>query len=84
MLVFVSTSVNAQNDATQPASGVVSSEEDGFDNFVKSVHQMIQAHWPYMNKVWPGLDYTNHNLIIFQLDDEDAVETGMVIEHERT
>lgn len=41
-----------------------------FEGLVGQVHRRVEKHWPHMDQVWPGLDYTRHNLVLFHVDDE--------------
>ena len=47
--------------------------------FVDSVHQMIQRHWPHMDKVWPGSDYQQHALLLLYVDDDMQVKEAFAL-----
>lgn len=44
------------------------------EDCVTQVYKKIQLHWGSMYKVWPGLNYENHNLLLFKLDNDDNIE----------
>lgn len=50
------------------------SDDVNFDTYVDQVSELVKLNWPAMDKVWPGYDYTNHNFLIFYLNEEGAVK----------
>lgn len=60
------------------AGEIAKQEKSEFTQFANQVHQKITDHWPSMNKVWPTYDYTNHNLILFLLNDSDVEEAVLI------
>ena len=50
-----------------------------FDVYVDRVSELVTLNWPAMHKVWPGYDYTNHNFLIFYLDEEGAVKEAKLL-----
>lgn len=70
-----SAGTSAKNEGT--ASNV--SGDINFDAYVDRVSELVTLNWPAMHKVWPGYDYTNHNLLIFYLDEEGAVKEAELL-----
>ena len=50
-----------------------------FDAYVDRVGELVKLNWPAMHKVWPGYDYTNHNFLIFYLDEEGGVKEAKLL-----
>jgi len=50
-----------------------------FDSYVDQVSELVKLNWPAMHKVLPGYDYTNHNFLIFYLDDEGTVKKAKLL-----
>ena len=50
-----------------------------FDAYVDRVSGLVTLNWPAMHKVWPGYDYTNHNFLIFYLDEEGSVKEAKLL-----
>lgn len=48
----------------------------------KEVHALVKANWPHMDKVWPGYDYKNHNLLLVDMNDEMEVREAWVMNAE--
>ena len=48
----------------------------------KEVHTLVKANWPHMDKVWPGYDYKNHNLLLFDMNDNMEVREAWVMNSE--
>ena len=47
--------------------------------FVEGVQALVSRHWPHMQKVWPGADYTQHPLVLVYMDDSDQVQEGWTL-----
>lgn len=47
--------------------------------YIDNVEQKILENWPYMDKIWPGLDYTQNNAVIFYVDSEGEPLNAWVI-----
>lgn len=46
---------------------------------IAGVHQLVKKHWPHMDKVWPGYDYINHNMLIVDFDEMMEVREAWVL-----
>ena len=46
---------------------------------IAGVHQLVKKHWPHMDKVWPGYDYKNHKMLIFDFDEMMDVREAWVL-----
>lgn len=46
---------------------------------IAGVHQLVKKHWPHMDKVWPGYDYKNHNMLIVDFDEMMEVREAWVL-----
>ena len=60
--------------APQTAPAESSRPSSDHPAILQTLARRIQSHWPHMAKVWPGLDYTRHHLILFVTDDDDQVQ----------
>ena len=55
------------------------SHDISFDAYVDRVSELVKLNWPAMHKVWSGYDYTNHNFLIFYLNEEGAVKAAKLL-----
>lgn len=44
------------------------------DDYINDIYEKIKIHWTSMDKVWPGLNYENHNFLLFVLDNDQNIE----------
>lgn len=54
-------------------------EISSIDGYVDHVYDEIKLRWSSMHLVWPGLNYENHNLLLFKLDNNQNVEKAWLI-----
>ena len=55
------------------------SNDISFDIYVDRLSELVTVNWPAMYKVWPGYDYTNHNFLIFYLDEKGVVKEAKLL-----
>lgn len=68
--------------ATAAADSATASASVGpqVQRVVDGVAANIAEHWPYMNTVWPGMDYTRHVLVLLKIDEQLAPQTAWAID----
>lgn len=49
------------------------------EQYISKVAEKIKQTWPYMNKVWPNLDYTQYNVVVFYLDSNNETQKVWLI-----
>lgn len=52
------------------------------ESYVDEIYSKVQSNWKGMGSVWPGLDYTKHDLILFKLDEEGKTQRAWAINTE--
>lgn len=62
---------SAASGGTQPEGALVA--------VLAPLHEKVKKHWPHMDKVWPGYDYKNHNLLIFDYDEMMEVREAWLL-----
>lgn len=50
-----------------------------FLKLVEGVKEHVIMRWPLINTIWPGSDYTRHNLVLFYVDEQEAVQQAWLI-----
>lgn len=55
------------------------SDDISFDAYVDRISELVTLNWPAMHNVWPGYDYTNHNFLIFYLNEEGDVTEAKLL-----
>ncbi len=73
----VETQEPKENQETQETSSVVTPEE-----YVSQIKEMVDKNWPYMKDVWPNLDYTQHNVVVFYRDEEMNIKKVWLVNTE--
>lgn len=53
-----------------PSAALAAPENQAFDAYAAQIHEQVKRNWPLLAKVWPGHDYTRHDLLLALLDDE--------------
>lgn len=49
------------------------------DLFVEQLAKIVAEKWPHMQKIWPNLDYSQHNIVIFYLNSSEKPESTWLI-----
>lgn len=50
-----------------------------FNTYVDKVDELVKLNWPAMGKVWPTYNYSNHNFLIFNLDNNGNVKEARLL-----
>lgn len=66
------------NETSNEISSETSKKVD-FESYVNEVDKLVKLNWPLMNKVWPGYDYTSHNFLIFNLDEDYNIKEARLL-----
>lgn len=75
LLLLITALLLGQVQITSAATTAATSVETptlNIESAVLEIQVKIAAHWPHMDKVWPTYDYSNHNLILFYVNDADS------------
>lgn len=64
---------------TNVTSSASKKETKEFRNFAKKLGEEIKKHWPYMDKVWPGYNYKNHNVVFFNISESGSIKEAWLI-----
>lgn len=62
-----------------PALAENGNDPHRFSHLVQGVSEHVKARWPMMQTIWPGSDYTRHNLVLFYINQEDQVQEAWLI-----
>ncbi len=69
---------NTEQQNKQSESAIINIDET-LNKFLNGLEEKIVKNWPKMNEIWPGLDYTKNNAIIFLLgDDEKPLKAWLI------
>lgn len=49
------------------------------ERLAQQVQAQVTRHWPHMDRAWPGLDYTQHNLVLLYQDASAHVRAAWVL-----
>ena len=87
MLAGIFLTACSKNSENEPAGTGTKNQETiskvsndiSFNGYVDEVSKLVKLNWPAMNKVWPGYDYTEHNFLIFYLDEEGDVKEAKLL-----
>lgn len=79
MTAFTGCSTGKKPEAQTAQVTEKAAPASGFQEFSKALHQEITTNWPSMNKVWPGLDYDNMNLVLFNLGEDGEVQEAYLL-----
>lgn len=71
---------NANVKQTQENKSEVKEEKtEKFDKFATEIGEKVKAHWPHMEKVWAGHNYSEHNFVLLKLDEELNAVDGYLL-----
>lgn len=57
---------------------------DKFDKFAHEIGERVKTHWPHMEKVWAGHNYSEHNFVLLKLDENINVQEGYLLNAQGT
>lgn len=72
------TASSQQGGSSQKTQQKAKSQAD-FSHYADQVSQLVKLNWPAMNKVWPTYDYTQHNFVLFYLDDQGLIKEARLL-----
>lgn len=70
------------SEANDDMSGVTNTDISSFFDIAENIAEKVKLHWPHMDKVWSGYDYTKHNLILFYSDELGSIKEAWLINSE--
>lgn len=50
-----------------------------FEAYAREVQSLVARNWPLMDKVWPGADYTRHDLLLGLVNEEMAPQAAYLL-----
>lgn len=62
--------------------GEVEAPSEAMKSFVTEVENRVKKHWGKMDRVWPGMDYTKHDLLILRSGETGETAGGWLINTE--
>lgn len=62
-----------------PTGARAEKDSPDFTSFVNEIDDLIKKHWPLMDELWPGADYTKHNLLLLHIDDELSIQEAWLL-----
>lgn len=79
-LAACSTSVEDSPSATATSTASASTTFGmAQDEAIAVIAERVAAHWPHMSTLWPGVDYTTHDVIMFAVDDQGEATRAWLI-----
>lgn len=74
-----SPAANASASSAGSTAGSTSAAGTTEDEAIEMIAKRVAAHWPHMSTMWPGVDYTQHDVIVFTVDEEGKAKRAWLI-----